>query len=439
MKHLFVFYLSLILCLVLSCRKEDSCEGCSTNNNLQNHPPVACAGQDQSITLPVNSVLLDGSCSTDPDNDFVSYSWKKISGPASSSIVNGNRAQTQVNMLVEGTYFFQLIIKDAGGLFTMDTVQVIVNNQINNSNVDIYIAGENEGRAAYWKNGELILLSASASNSTASAITVEGNDVYVAGEEGGDFFDYVNKAKYWKNGQEVFLTGGATGALTTSIAVVGGDVYVTGSESSGSNYVAKYWKNNQSFSLTNGSGYAEATGIAIIDGNVYISGHENGVAKYWVNGQPVTLTDGSHQAYANSIAVVGSDVYVAGWEDNKDGPVAKYWKNGQGVSLIQGTTGWATAIKVVGPDVYIAGWEGDLTGLGGNRSVAKYWKNGEAVLLTNGTTYAYATSIAVFDNDIYVAGYEGNDIAKSIYWKNGQSQMLGGNGNIANCIVVVPR
>jgi hypothetical protein len=46
-----------------------------------NVPPVAHAGTGQTITLPVDSVTLDGSASTDPDGTIVSYSWAKIAGP----------------------------------------------------------------------------------------------------------------------------------------------------------------------------------------------------------------------------------------------------------------------------------------------------------------------------------------------------------------------
>jgi hypothetical protein len=43
-----------------------------------NHPPVAHAGKDTIITRAVNPVMLDGSASTDPDNNIVSYAWKII-------------------------------------------------------------------------------------------------------------------------------------------------------------------------------------------------------------------------------------------------------------------------------------------------------------------------------------------------------------------------
>ena len=41
----------------------------SVNDALQTHrPPVANAGKDFSIALPMNAASLDGSASTDPDS-----------------------------------------------------------------------------------------------------------------------------------------------------------------------------------------------------------------------------------------------------------------------------------------------------------------------------------------------------------------------------------
>jgi hypothetical protein len=62
------------------------------------HPPVANAGADQTIILPTNSVTVDGSASTDPDNNISTYQWTKISGPSSFNIVNANAVQTVTNL-----------------------------------------------------------------------------------------------------------------------------------------------------------------------------------------------------------------------------------------------------------------------------------------------------------------------------------------------------
>ncbi|HWI94073.1 MAG TPA: PKD domain-containing protein [Flavisolibacter sp.] len=101
----------------------------AVNNPPVNHSPIACAGADQLITLLTNTVTLNGSCSTDPDNNIAFYEWTKISGPSSFSIVNAGSSQTQVNNLTEGVYQFELKVTDAAGLFDKDTVQVTVMGQ----------------------------------------------------------------------------------------------------------------------------------------------------------------------------------------------------------------------------------------------------------------------------------------------------------------------
>ncbi|MEO5781623.1 MAG: hypothetical protein ABIQ07_00030, partial [Ginsengibacter sp.] len=94
---------------------------------IPNRSPIAQAGPDQTIALPANSVTLNGTGSTDPDNNITGYTWTKISGPSAFNIANLNAVQTQVNNLVEGVYQFELKVTDVGGLFGTDTVQVTVN------------------------------------------------------------------------------------------------------------------------------------------------------------------------------------------------------------------------------------------------------------------------------------------------------------------------
>ncbi|HEU5164245.1 MAG TPA: hypothetical protein VFU29_01825 [Chitinophagaceae bacterium] len=99
-------------------------------NNLSpsNRPPDANAGPDQTITLPSSGLTIDGSGSTDQDNNIISYLWTKVSGPLSFNIANPSLKQTQVTNLVEGVYQFELKVRDAGGLFAKDTMQVNVNS-----------------------------------------------------------------------------------------------------------------------------------------------------------------------------------------------------------------------------------------------------------------------------------------------------------------------
>ena len=122
-------FLLLATCLFSSCKKELSCENCKDHNQ----PPIALAGPDLTITLPIDSVILDGTRSTDPDGTIASYKWTKISGPASSNILRPDSSKTLVKTLVKGVYKFELMVTDNGGLSAKDTVQVIMNDLVNHS------------------------------------------------------------------------------------------------------------------------------------------------------------------------------------------------------------------------------------------------------------------------------------------------------------------
>lgn len=93
--------------------------------NATNQSPGAHAGPDQTIILPDNSAVLTGNASTDPDNNIVNYAWSKIEGPA-VTIVDAHAIQTPITNLSEGVYRFELKVTDAEGLFSKDTVSIIV-------------------------------------------------------------------------------------------------------------------------------------------------------------------------------------------------------------------------------------------------------------------------------------------------------------------------
>ena len=92
-----------------------------------NQPPVAYAGSDVTITLPTNSATLNGNGSSDPDGTISSYSWTKISGPATYTITTPGAASTTVTGLVQGVYGFRLLVTDNSGATDDDTMVITVN------------------------------------------------------------------------------------------------------------------------------------------------------------------------------------------------------------------------------------------------------------------------------------------------------------------------
>jgi hypothetical protein len=121
------FILLITVLVLLSCQKEMPCEGCAEKNK----PPIAVAGPDQAITLPIDSVSLDGRSSSDPDGSISKYLWTKISGPVSFNMIKPIDSLTKVKALVIGTYLFELKVTDNGGLSAKDTMQVFVNSTTN--------------------------------------------------------------------------------------------------------------------------------------------------------------------------------------------------------------------------------------------------------------------------------------------------------------------
>jgi hypothetical protein len=110
--------------LIFSCKKEVSCEGCRDGNQ----PPIAIAGPDQSISLPTDSIMLDGNASRDPDGSIVRFQWRKISGPGTINIGNTSSPGTVVRNLISGAYFFELRVTDNGGSSATDSLLVVVSD-----------------------------------------------------------------------------------------------------------------------------------------------------------------------------------------------------------------------------------------------------------------------------------------------------------------------
>lgn len=92
-----------------------------------NTPPTANAGVDKVITLPINSVTLNGS-GTDSDGTITGYAWIKLAGsPSGGTIGSPSSATTLISAMIAGTYQYQLTVTDNSGNTAKDTVRVIVN------------------------------------------------------------------------------------------------------------------------------------------------------------------------------------------------------------------------------------------------------------------------------------------------------------------------
>src|SRR6185437_12678355 len=90
--------------------------------------PVANAGSNQTITLPINSATLSGSGS-ETNGTIVSYSWTQVNGPSAATFGSAGSTSTTVSGLDQGTYTFKLTVTDALGVTASATVQVVVDGR----------------------------------------------------------------------------------------------------------------------------------------------------------------------------------------------------------------------------------------------------------------------------------------------------------------------
>jgi hypothetical protein len=90
----------------------------TTNVNVTNvnHQPVANAGPDQTRNAET-TVQLDGTASTDPDNDPLTFTWSQLSGPTVtlSNVHSATPTFVGPHVAIATTLTFQLLVEDGFG------------------------------------------------------------------------------------------------------------------------------------------------------------------------------------------------------------------------------------------------------------------------------------------------------------------------------------
>ncbi len=128
----FIFFLAVTAC------KEDEPE-------IPGGPPVADAGPDLDGTVG-SSVTLDGSGSSDPDGDNLSYVWSITTSPSGSSASVSNATSATASFVpdVAGTYTVQLSVDDGNYDPVTDEATVTVEESVGNP--PIAIIRDEDGR-----------------------------------------------------------------------------------------------------------------------------------------------------------------------------------------------------------------------------------------------------------------------------------------------------
>lgn len=197
--------------------------------------------------------------------------------------------------------------------------------------VDVYVAGQKDNQACYWKNNQPVLLnSGGIEGPTATKIIVTNNDVYVLGIGVGST-TLETFPMFWKNGVLTNLknslgTNEEEVVSITDFEVDGNDVYFLGYTKKTliafDDYSLAYWKNDVKTLVHNYGGYAHNySKIKIANNTVYIAASDNGtetINGFYVN----TVFNEIPNAVINGFAVNNNEIYAYGALGNNG-----YYKN----------------------------------------------------------------------------------------------------------------
>jgi outer membrane protein assembly factor BamB len=400
-----------------------------------NKPPVAEAGPDQ-ITYVGYTVTLDGSGSTDPDNNIISYHWEQIGG---SQVTLSNQNVVKPHFVAdvpgESSLTFELKVTDAGDLSSTDTCIVTVNSMPSptpgwtmfrhdrqHTGRSEYVGAQVATQKWAFTTGDYVQSSPAIGSDGTVYVGGEDNKVYALDGETG-------------NQKWAFTTGG--GASTSPAIGADGTVYVGSFE--GIIHALDGETGNQKWAFTM-AGYVSSSPTIGVDGTVYVGGYDGkvyaldgatGTQKWafttggWVRSSPAIGADGTvyvgsynHKVYAlvgatgnqkwefltgnavYSSPAIGTDgtVYV-GSEDKK-------------VYALDGATGtqkWAfttgnmvDSSPAIGSDgtVYVGSYDGKVYALDGATGAQKW-------AFTTGGGASTSPAIGA-DGTVYVGSYDRN-------------------------------
>ena len=347
------------------------------NDPSVNHQPIANAGINQTIVLPIKIITLNGSGSSDLDNNIKSYVWTKISRPSSFNIANTNVAVTQVDNLVEGVFQFELKVTDAEGLFSKDTVQITVT-------AATLVACNNTNRTII--SARLVSIGTLSQSRTGMAVASAGNKILFAGGVHAqrptsrvDIYDL--NTNTWSmaelcvgryamaavaSGNKIFFGGGEVGDGTWPVDSV--DIY---------NMATNTWATSHLSAAGNGIvGASIGNKVFFSGGDPGFSGGANRYTSIDIydltsdTWPKQTLREGKR---AHAAVAINGKVYFAGgeaWSPDPDNPPYNHWYASKNIEIYDNATNtWSTSEMqegkisfagiVAGHKIY---WAGGLMG-----------------------------------------------------------------------------
>lgn len=332
----------------------------------------------------VLAIIIICSISSCKKNDSIEVPTNPIDTISSKKVMILGSTGDSLVLWVNDT--MQLLNKNYWGQSSAKSGQIIA------VDTNIYIAGWENDKALYYKNGVKTIVHQQ--YSAATCIGVSNNEVIVGGFSMDNNGNNLGETywTFWKNG--IRNTFYDRNTIINALLIDGNDRYFVGNKVIGGVYSPYaplvYLKNNTPISLSIEP--SEATDIAKNGNDIYIVGNEfynNGTAaRIWKNnvGSYVENSANTPNTSANAVFLKNSDVYVAGTIFGQPA----YWKNGT-VTVLDPNVGKAIDIYVTDSDIYVIGQKYNVFS---RNLVAAVWKNGVGKEL-NGMNASSAFSIII--------------------------------------------
>lgn len=258
------------------------------DNTTTNNPPVLDLGPDQRLSQPVSTTQLKATI-TDADNEPVSVSWTKVSGP-SATITSPASISTTVTGLQLGTYVFRCTVTDKSNLNGSKDITVTV--LAANSFPKIKVAFS---KTSFTESGWQVLTGEPATTPITGSATFEGNTI---GIKVGNWSPFAGNASADATGETVDDGGG----FAAPARVVKGNLFNTNTYNAASSQL-------QLTNLPQGTYMITLLGSV---SNAVANGMPGGAiscfTEYRVNSEPVVVVDNKGNT---SKTAVFSNIVVA--------------------------------------------------------------------------------------------------------------------------------
>ena len=147
--------------------------------------PIANAGANQLIQLPIDSTTLSGALSVDPYGGNLNYRWEQVYGPSVLSFNNNTTSQPTVSGLVQGVYKMRLTV-DNGSYFDDDEMYIISSTS-NNVAPKVSITAPFEGSRFIEFDTIQIAAIASDLNDTVASVSFYANNQLIGTDNQAPF------------------------------------------------------------------------------------------------------------------------------------------------------------------------------------------------------------------------------------------------------------